>query len=70
MECCTKPVLKWISKNCPKALVNIMEQYRPLFKVLKYPEKYKDVARRPTAEEMEKAYEYARELGIVYEQVS
>ena len=70
LECCTKPVLEWISKNCPKALVNIMEQYRPLFKVLKYPEKYKDVARRPTAEEMEKAYEYAKELGIVYEPVS
>ena len=47
-----------------------MEQYRPLFKVLKYPEKYRDIARRPTVEEMEVAYSYAKELGIVYEPVS
>ncbi len=70
LECCTKPILDWISKNCPKALVNIMEQYRPLFKVLRYPEKYRDIIRRPTLEEMEIAYNYAKELGIVYEPVS
>ncbi|WP_457548522.1 radical SAM protein [Archaeoglobus sp.] len=70
LECCTKPILKWIAENCPRALVNIMEQYRPLFKVLKYPEKYRDIARRPTIEEMEEAYSYAKELGIVYEPVS
>lgn len=70
LECCTKPVLEWIAKNCKKALVNIMEQYRPLFKVLKHLEKYKDIARRPTLEEMEIAYNYAKKLGIVYEPVS
>ncbi len=70
LECCTKPVLEWIAENCPRALVNIMEQYRPLFKVLKYPEKYRDISRRPTMEEMETAYKYARDLGIVYEPIS
>jgi len=70
LECCTKPVLKWIAKNCPRALVNIMEQYRPVFKVPKYPEKYRDINRRPSVKEMEEAYRYARELGIVYEPVS
>ncbi len=70
LECCTKPILKWISENCPRALVNIMEQYRPEFLVARYPEKWKDIARRPTVAEMEEAYSYARKLGIVYEPVS
>ena len=70
IECCTKPILKWIAENCPRALVNIMEQYRPEFLVAKYPEKWKDIARRPTLEEMETAYSYAKSLGIVFEPVS
>jgi len=37
---------------------------------LKYPEKYRDISRRPTMEEMETAYKYARDLGIVYEPIS
>ncbi len=70
VECCTKPVLKWISENCPRSLVNIMEQYRPMFKVLRNPDRYRDIARRPTVEEMNTAYSYAKMLGIVYEPVS
>ncbi len=70
LDCCTKPVLDWIAKNCPRALVNIMEQYRPEFLVYRNPEKWKDIARRPTSEEMREAYDYARRLGIVYEPVS
>ncbi len=70
LDCCTKPILKWIAKNCPRALVNIMEQYRPMFKVLKHPDKYSDINRRPSIKEMEEAYKLAKELGIVYEPVS
>ena len=29
VECCVKPVLKWLADNCPNFLVNIMSQYRP-----------------------------------------
>lgn len=70
VECCTKPVLKWISENCPNALVNIMDQYRPEHLVARYPEKWKDIARRPSAEEMEDAYNLADQLGLCWRPVS
>ncbi len=70
LECCTKPILKWIAGNIPHALVNIMEQYRPEHLVAKYPERWPDIARRPSWSEMRKAYNYASELGLVYEPVS
>lgn len=70
IECCTKPILEWIAENIPHALVNIMEQYRPEHLVAKYPDKWPDIARRPTRDEMLEAYKYAEKLGIVYEPVS
>ncbi|RLE94845.1 MAG: pyruvate formate lyase-activating protein [Thermoprotei archaeon] len=70
IECCTKPILKWIAANTPRALVNIMEQYRPEYIVARYPEKYPDIYRRPYLEEMNRAYKLAEELGIVYEPIS
>ncbi|MEM4481436.1 MAG: radical SAM protein [Desulfurococcaceae archaeon] len=70
IECCTKPVLDWIAANAPRALLNIMEQYRPEHIVARYPHMYSDIARRPTREEMMRAYQIADELGIVYKPVS
>jgi len=71
LECDTKLILKWIAENIKeKVLVNIMEQYRPEYLVLAHPNKYPDVARRPTSEEMREAYRYADELGILYRPVS
>ncbi len=70
IECCTHPVLEWIAKNTPRALVNIMDQYRPEHLVAKYPKMYPDISRRPTQSEMSEAYKIARELGIVFEPVS
>lgn len=70
IECCTKPVLEWIAKNTPRALVNIMDQYRPEHLVVKYPEMYKDIARRPRHSEIMEAYRIADELGLVYKPVS
>ncbi|MHA1469601.1 MAG: radical SAM protein [Candidatus Asgardarchaeia archaeon] len=67
--CCTSPILEWIAKNVPTALVNVMEQYRPMWEVHKN-ERYKDINRRPTSSEMKKAYEYADSLGIVWRPVS
>lgn len=68
--CCTKPVLRWVSEHCPRALVNIMNQYRPDYRVPAEQSKYSDVARRPTSEEMRAAYDYADMLGLVYSPVS
>ena len=72
IECCTKPVLRWIAENLPrdKILVNIMDQYRPEYLVARYPHRWPDIARRPTREEIEEAYEYARKLGLRFEPVS
>ena len=70
LACCTRPVLTWISANCANALVNVMEQYRPEYLVLRNPEKYRDIARRPTKEEILEAYSIAKSLGLDFEDVS
>ncbi len=70
VECCTKPVLRWIADNCPRALVNIMGQYRPEHLVALHPEEYRDISRRPHHSEMEEAFRYAKELGVCFEPVS
>ncbi|HDH06857.1 MAG TPA: radical SAM protein [Thermoproteales archaeon] len=70
IECCTQPVLEWISRNCPHALVNIMGQYRPEYLVARYPEKWPEIARRPSINEMREAFRIAEELGIAYKHVS
>ncbi len=72
LECCTKPVLEWIASNLPleKVLVNIMDQYRPEFMVVKYPRRWPELTRRLSRREIEEAYALASKLGIVYEPVS
>jgi putative pyruvate formate lyase activating enzyme len=70
VECCTKPVLRWISEHCPRAVVNIMGQYHPDYQVSARNPEYSDIARRPTAEEMRAAYDCADTLGLVYLPVS
>jgi len=47
-----------------------MGQYRPEHYVARWPEKWPDIARRPSAEEMREAFEHARELGLVFEPIS
>ncbi len=66
IECCSKPILRWISDNLPRALVNIMAQYRPEYKALRYPE----ISRRPSAAEMKEAYREAEKLGLRWRSVS
>ncbi len=72
LECCTKPVLRWIAENLPRdrVLVNIMDQYRPEHLVAKYPRRWPEIARRPSRREVEEAYAYAAKLGLLYEYVS
>ena len=62
-NCCTKPVLEWISKNIKnKCIVNIMDQYRPEYLAKDYP----DINRRIKKEEFEIAVNTAKELNINY----
>jgi putative pyruvate formate lyase activating enzyme len=68
-ECCTKPILEWISKEVPKAHVNIMDQYRPCHLVFS-DRKYEDITRRLTRIEVKKAYDFADELGLIWREVT
>jgi len=63
VECCTKPALKWISKDIKnKCIVNLMDQYRPEYLAKNYP----DINRSIKKEEFEIAVNTAKELGINY----
>ena len=66
IECCSKPLLDFISNEAPNCVVNIMAQYRPMYHSSNYPE----INRTPTMEEMHKVKNYADELGILWKPVS
>jgi putative pyruvate formate lyase activating enzyme len=73
-ECCTKPTLEWIASNMPEVPVNIMDQYYPDNlcdpRSPKYRERYNEIARSPTEDEILKSYQYAKELGLNFEALS
>ena len=57
----TKEIIDWISENLPKdTYLNIMSQYRPMYRAFEYPE----ISRRITREEYEEIVRYAREKGL------
>jgi putative pyruvate formate lyase activating enzyme len=63
VECCTKPVLKWISENIRKnSLVNVMDQYVPNYLA----HEHIDLKRCVEEEEMAEALNYARKLKLNY----
>ena len=66
IECCSKPILDYVAKELPKAIMNIMAQYRPQWKSSEYPE----INRRPTSQEMQEVKKYADKLGILWRPVS
>ncbi len=70
LECCTLPVLEWLSKNIPECMVNIMAQYRPEHLVRARPSEYADISMHVRNEEMQVAYETADELGLCWRPVS
>jgi putative pyruvate formate lyase activating enzyme len=57
----TKGVIDWIAANLPKdTYVNLMSQYRPMYKAYDYPK----IARRLTRAEYDRAVRWAREAGL------
>ncbi|MFX0104092.1 MAG: radical SAM protein [Candidatus Hodarchaeota archaeon] len=66
IECCSKPILDFVAKELPKAVMNIMGQFRPQYKAFNYEE----INRTPTSQEMREVKSYADKLGILYEPVS
>ncbi|MHA2252070.1 MAG: radical SAM protein [Candidatus Kariarchaeaceae archaeon] len=61
-------ILEWCSQNIPNAFINIMGQYRPEYSVGR--NRFPEINRRVSMEEMEQAFAKAQELGIEYKQVS
>jgi len=74
VECCTRPVLRWIADHMPGTLVNVMDQYHPDSACDsgsdEYDPRYAAMARRPTDEEIRDAYAAARGLGLRFEDVT
>ncbi len=66
VECCSKPILDYIAKEVPNAVVNLMSQYRPQWKSFEYPE----INRRISLQEMQEVRGYADKLGILWKPVS
>ena len=61
VECCSKPLLRWIYENLgPEVVLNIMGQYRPVFKA----QEYEEISRTPTSSEIGEVIRYAQELGF------
>lgn len=60
LDCCTKPVLKWISENLRDVKVNVMAQYRPEHKA----PQFKDISRPLRASEFLTALRTAEDLNL------
>ena len=57
----SKEVVSWIAANLPKnTYVNIMSQYRPLYKAKNYPK----IARRISKEEYKEVVDWAKQSGL------
>ena len=57
----TKGVIDWIARNLPKdTYLNLMSQYRPMYKASDYPK----ISRRITREEYATAVNHARQAGL------
>ncbi|KPJ63879.1 MAG: radical SAM protein [Syntrophobacter sp. DG_60] len=56
-----RKVIEWIAENLPKdTYLNIMSQYRPMYKAFEYPE----ISRRITRQEYHEALRWAKEAGL------
>jgi putative pyruvate formate lyase activating enzyme len=71
VECCTYPVLDWIAQHVPRAPVNVMAQFHPDNfcdpASDKYRDKYAEIARCPTADELHRSWDHARARGLHFE---
>ena len=57
----TKEVIEWIANNLPDdTYLNLMSQYRPMYKAHKYPQ----ISRKITREEYEAAIRWTKEAGL------
>lgn len=59
-ECCTRPVLEWISENLRDVKVNVMSQYHPEHRA----QEFQDIARPLSMSEFRAAIDLAETLGL------
>jgi putative pyruvate formate lyase activating enzyme len=60
IECCSLPALDWLADNVPSALVNVMAQYRPVYRA----KEHRDISRNLRNDEYLAALNHARDLGL------
>lgn len=60
IECCTRPVLEWISESLPDSVVNVMAQYRPEHRACEFDE----ISRPLSSKEYAAAVRIAEDLGL------
>ncbi len=60
LDCCTRPIMRWIAENTPHVRLNLMFQYRPEYLACRYPE----INRHLTNEEIKKALLIVKEEGL------
>ncbi|NYB51290.1 MAG: radical SAM protein [Methanobacteriaceae archaeon] len=61
VECCSKPLLEWISKNLGlKPVLNIMGQYHPVYKA----QDHVEISGLPSSSEISEVIHYAHDLGF------
>jgi len=65
VRCCTEPIIKWLAKAAPNAVLNVMDQYHPDYLVESHPEKWGELARHVSRDEMNEAFRIARDAGYV-----
>ena len=61
VDCCSIPVLDWLAGNLGPVRVNVIDQYRPVYKASEHP----DIDRRPTTGEFLRVHRHAESLGLV-----
>jgi putative pyruvate formate lyase activating enzyme len=60
LECCTQPIMKWVSENIPQVYFNLMFQYYPSYRASLYP----NLNRRLTEYEKREALKLAQRYKI------
>jgi len=65
LKCYTEKVLNWISENFPEALVNVMGQYRPEFKVKEEKGKWGSLGKALSFEEYREAIRMAKQYNLI-----
>jgi putative pyruvate formate lyase activating enzyme len=60
VECCSYPILEWLAGNMPESLVNVMAQYRPVYRA----KEHRDISRHLRNDEYLAALSRARDLDL------